>query len=454
LLKKAQPNSVNQIVSADADLFPGHVSQLESEDGSAVTCDCSALCLALIEEHEEVALLLLDNGANVRVQSCTHCTFRKWSPIHLAVAGKMINVLSRLLADSGTFIDAVEKSRESDIPTPLHVAAMKGGDALNLILGAAQRQGTQFLHKVLNEPAPAEPKSISGLNVMHIACKYASIESIKTVVNAGADVEARAEPSMKSPLHFAVEVEDAEAVRYLCELGVDTNATDSDMMTPLHLAAASYTPVDTLNILKQYGSNINARCFANNTFAHIAAEDPEKLSWAIENGADLGAEDIFGQSPLFMAKSADSFDVYISAQANLTKVAYSNHTIVHDCAKLPLRECKTLLQQLPKKFLHEAFSMKSYIMGSVTPLYIAAYFGNLELVKFFVDQGANVNSLGDPFGSAVRAAWAQRHFELASYLLDKGARLGQAVFGHEHKPAHFWELDVYEGRQSENGIWV
>ncbi|RPB21866.1 hypothetical protein L211DRAFT_789750, partial [Terfezia boudieri ATCC MYA-4762] len=47
--------------------------------------------------------------------------------------------------------------------------------------------------------------------------------------------------------------------------------------------------------------------------------------------------------------------------------------------------------------------------------------GNLEIVTFLLDQGADVNVTGGRYGSALCAAVIDGNLEIATLLLDQGA---------------------------------
>ncbi|WP_333694464.1 ankyrin repeat domain-containing protein [Flavobacterium sp.] len=55
-----------------------------------------------------------------------------------------------------------------------------------------------------------------------------------------------------------------------------------------------------------------------------------------------------------------------------------------------------------------------------TPLILASYRGNLDMVKFLLDSGAQVN-VGTSMGSALMAATVKGHYEVVALLLEREA---------------------------------
>jgi len=59
------------------------------------------------------------------------------------------------------------------------------------------------------------------------------------------------------------------------------------------------------------------------------------------------------------------------------------------------------------------------------PLHEAAFFGHIDIVRFFIECGAGLNAPIDPFGhTALYLAVQQGHYDIVQYLIKRGARLG------------------------------
>ena len=59
------------------------------------------------------------------------------------------------------------------------------------------------------------------------------------------------------------------------------------------------------------------------------------------------------------------------------------------------------------------------------PLHEAAFFGHIDMVRFFIDNGADLNAPIYPFGhTALYLAVQQSHYNIVEYLIKSGAHLG------------------------------
>jgi ankyrin repeat protein len=74
---------------------------------------------------------------------------------------------------------------------------------------------------------------------LYLAVHSGSIESIRLLVEAGANVNRPTSFEKNTPLHLAVEKNWKDICRYLIEKGADVRACNVMMRTPLHCAAVT-----------------------------------------------------------------------------------------------------------------------------------------------------------------------------------------------------------------------
>ncbi|XP_071955671.1 myotrophin homolog [Antedon mediterranea] len=70
------------------------------------------------------------------------------------------------------------------------------------------------------------------------------------------------------------------------------------------------------------------------------------------------------------------------------------------------------------------FDINAFI-GQRPPLHIAADYGQLDVIKFLVGKGADINKKDKLGMTAVLAAIYENHYECVKYLLDNGANTNE-----------------------------
>lgn len=65
---------------------------------------------------------------------------------------------------------------------------------------------------------------------------------------------------------------------------------------------------------------------------------------------------------------------------------------------------------------------------NVTPLWCAAVSGNLPIIKFLVEQGADINAVSDTGSTPVRSACFMTHLDIVEYLVENGADTNRPNF--------------------------
>ncbi len=106
----------------------------------------------------------------------------------------------------------------------------------------------------------------------------------------------------RSPLSWAAQRGEAEAVRVLLEYGADPNNNDNTNMTPLHYAAQAKTPKCLLLLIK-YGARITQQTRGWNAL-HSACTFHDDLAYVkplLDCGADIDKRTYVGKTALSLA---------------------------------------------------------------------------------------------------------------------------------------------------------
>ena len=188
--------------------------------------------------------------------------------------------------------------------------------------------------------------------------------------------------------------------------------------TPLHIVAR-FGPVEMVELLIRMKADLNATAYNGFTPLHLT-EAKDIAALLIRAGADLDKRDNWGNTPLQAA-----------AQRGLAPVVEAILESGYPCdltsaVMLGKRELAIQLVKENPTALKRQHATAN-LWGGDTPLAVAAGRGDFELVKFFLDAGADVNDWtvmpNAGFGKATaltNAVWGG-HKEVVELLLRRGA---------------------------------
>ncbi|CAG9534670.1 unnamed protein product [Cercopithifilaria johnstoni] len=211
-----------------------------------------------------------------------------------------------------------------------------------------------------------------------------------------------------TPLHFAAGYNRVEVLKYLLEKGANVEARDTGWLVPLHNACA-YGHLIAAELLVKHGADLNAIDKWGYTPLHEAALkgkfDVCKL--LLLNGADPKHKGRDGKIPLDVVREGAE-DVY-----NLLR----GDEAVLEAAK------EGDVEKIRKIIIPETVNCRDVRGRFSTPLHLAAGYNNLEVARFLLENGAEVN-LKDKGGLIpLHNASSFGHLEIASLLIEYGAEV-------------------------------
>jgi ankyrin repeat protein len=200
------------------------------------------------------------------------------------------------------------------------------------------------------------------------AAAFGSLDAMKILVEAGADVNATNALAV-SPLLWCAG--DLEKVRLLVSKGADVNARSKQGQTPLLIAASHDGASEIVKLLISKGADVSARGFMNTTALLSAtyANDMAIVKLLLQKGVDVNAKDATGETALMNAAGYGNVEV---TRMLLAKGADVNAVSVAEG------------QQMKNGLL---------ALASLTPLLLAVAYGGPDEVKILLDAGANVNAV-------------------------------------------------------------
>jgi tankyrase len=196
------------------------------------------------------------------------------------------------------------------------------------------------------------------------------------------------------------------------------HSRDDYQHTPLHIAAR-FGPFEMVELLLQLKSDVNAIALNGFTPMHMVS-DSKIAKRLIDAGANLDQEDGWGTTPLQYALLEDR-------KAVVDAILSSGYQL--DLTSAVLLRKRDLAMQMVKKNpnLIKITKVGKSLGGAHTPLAIAAGQGDVELVKFFLDAGADIEggtimvNAGSMATALTNAVWADKA-EVVELLIKHGAR--------------------------------
>uniref|UniRef100_A0A3P9N6I0 Protein phosphatase 1, regulatory subunit 12C n=1 Tax=Poecilia reticulata TaxID=8081 RepID=A0A3P9N6I0_POERE len=228
-------------------------SKAEREDGESLPdiINCSnadgitALHQACIDGSIDIVTFLLEHGAGVnQVDS------EGWTPLHVAASCGYPDIAEFLL-QKGASLTAVN----CDGDVPLDIALDETTESL--LHDYTQRQGVDVEAAKRKEEEQMVSDAIMWLN-------------------DGPPADLRDPRTGATPLHVAAAKGYMEALKTLCQCGLDVSATDFDGWTPLH-AAAHWGQEEACRILAEKLCNMEARSNGGQTPYDVADESVAEL---------------------------------------------------------------------------------------------------------------------------------------------------------------------------------
>jgi len=285
-----------------------------------------------------------------------------------------------------------------------------GADAA--VADAASRADLAAVRTLLEQGADVNAAQGDGMSALHWAAGKGDPQMIGVLLHAGASVKATTRIDRATPLHLAAAAGSAAAIEALLKAGADVQAVTSPGTTPLMMAAAAGRP-DAVKLLLARGANPDARESAKGHTALMfaaAANRTDAVKVLLEVGADAGA----------MTKVFDLMDVEMPADRAAAQNAATK--VQREAAEAARRADANSRPQLPGVDRGYEYNELVAAQGGLTALHFAARQGHKETVAALVDGGVEINRVsGGVHASALVFAIVNGHFDLARYLLDKGA---------------------------------
>jgi ankyrin repeat protein len=172
----------------------------------------SPLLAAFVKEDIDIALSLLQRGADVRVlDKCGT------NPLHGASESGRIDIV-RLLLDHNADVDL----RSTIGCTPLHLASLAGEIGVSRLL--------------LQRGADVDAQDEASFSPLQRAAQSGHLDVVRLLIESGANVASRNKDG-RTPLHSASFWGHIHMAELLIQHGADVDSRDDNSWTPLHFAS-------------------------------------------------------------------------------------------------------------------------------------------------------------------------------------------------------------------------
>ncbi|XP_071572549.1 uncharacterized protein [Temnothorax nylanderi] len=471
---RAQNNST----PLDCSAAGGHkeVAEVLIKNGAKVnaktTTNLTPLHVAAMRGHTDIINLLIKNKANVNAKSHGGMT-----PLHAAALNGHIDIIDLLIKSEAEIeakahdgIDLLIKDTSKingkfySGMTPLHFATLSGRE---------DTIGFLIKHK-----ANVNTRAINGFTPLHTAIVEGHKGIVNLLIKNKAQIDAK-DFADNTPLHIAVQAGDKEIVEILAANGANVNVKN-DNMTPL-LSAIKCNYREIVEVLIASGANVNAegiKCLSLPVLAgysdiveillektYVDMKDPanaDLLHWAagrghtdvvnalIARGADVDAITYDNLTPLCFAAQEgyeEIVEILIAGGANVNVKSTENVTPLHLAAvnghdnvvkvlldnkaninvknnddRTPdeLAVARGHLQVIKLLMQYKKIDIVSKRNDDYTILHIASEESNLEMIKYLVDKGSDVNAK-NIFGSkSIHIAAREGYKDTVEFFLSKG----------------------------------
>eukprot|EP00164_Ancoracysta_twista_P003368 GFYU01004499.1.p1 GENE.GFYU01004499.1~~GFYU01004499.1.p1 ORF type:complete len:718 (+),score=151.11 GFYU01004499.1:138-2291(+) len=217
---------------------------------------------------------------------------RGWNAVHWAARGGYSNCVDAILS--------LTRNPEKYVCT----ADPQGRHPIHLATFPGQSAAVQTL---INYGANVNARAQDGITAAHLAATCGSQECLQLLLSAGANGSARDRDGF-TPLHFASRSGHAHCARLLLVSSCTTESRDKNEQTPVHIASAN-GHVEVLEILHRFECDLNVQDISGCTPLHLAVTSghPNAVKYLLRKNSSFTIKDNSGMTPVQIGAHLSTF---------------------------------------------------------------------------------------------------------------------------------------------------
>ena len=253
-------------------------------------------------------------------------------------------------------------------------------------------------------------------SIISLAAFFGATEIVDYLISIGADVK-QADKNDSTSIFYAAAGGNITIFKKLYDL--DNTEFNAHKATPCMFAAE----MGKIDIVKYIWSRNKDLILFEDEFCsqpiHRAAAHGhiDVVDFLLSQGAKVNARDKEGNTPLILAALCGSVELVkylIEKKANVSLKAYDGMSSLCVAARNGSLSVAKILVENGAAFINK---------NDALPLVEACGSGHLDLVKFFVDKGARINSAAKDGLFPLMAAAKRNRVNIFDYLISKGAEI-------------------------------
>jgi ankyrin repeat protein len=328
---------------------------------------------------------------------------------------------------------------------------------MEIFCASALGERTRVAALLKESPALARAMDPDGKTALHLAARQGQKEVMELLLAGGADVNARDSHGSTPLPSMVLECTRTDVADLLLAWGADLAARDHDGNTPLVVAASCiHRPghrwgdhatlarfllergaaldlfaaamlnrsEEAVALLRAEPGRVHARrkghCLPSGaTPLHSAADrgHREVARALLEHGADVNATDARGRPTLYLA-AHDAGTRKMAPSPEVVELLLSHGAPLDIFAGAVLGRIDRVTELLET----DPARVNARDKGGSTPLHLAAWNGQEEMVELLLARGAEIDALNQRGETPLALATIYRHKEVVRRLLQRGAR--------------------------------